>query len=59
MGYRHSHATADHGSTGLIRVLLIVLAVGVLGGIVFLAVSDTPPSPQTVTRMVPNDRFQN
>jgi hypothetical protein len=43
---------------GMAKLLLIVLAVVVAGGAVFLATWDMPAPTATVEKVIPNDRFQ-
>jgi hypothetical protein len=41
----------------LSRVLVLLVAAGLLGGLVFLATWDIPPPSATVEKVISNDRF--
>ena len=40
------------------KYILVLVAVIVVGGIVFLATWDMPPPTATVEKVIPNDRFK-
>jgi len=40
------------------KIILIVAAVLIVGGVVFLATWDMPPPTATVEKAIPNDRFK-
>jgi hypothetical protein len=42
----------------MVKVILIVIAVAIVGGVAFLATWDMPPPTATVEKVIPNDRFK-
>jgi hypothetical protein len=40
------------------KYILVLVAVILIGGIVFLATWDMPPPTATVEKVIPNDRFK-
>jgi hypothetical protein len=40
------------------KYILVLVAVVIIGGIVFLATWDMPPPTATVEKVIPNDRFK-
>jgi hypothetical protein len=42
----------------MIKIILVVVAVLLIGGVVFLATWDMPPPTATTEKVIPNDRFK-
>jgi hypothetical protein len=42
----------------MFKIILVVVAVLIVGGVVFLATWDMPPPTATTEKVIPNDRFK-
>ncbi len=57
--YRSRSGSTGGGFIGpMAKIILIVVAVVIVGGVAFLATWDMPPPTATVEKTIPNDRFK-
>jgi hypothetical protein len=56
---RANRFSSTGGGVGnMAKIILILVAVVLVGGVAFLATWDMPPPTTTVEKVIPNDRFK-